>query len=129
MERIQILREILFEGRASTQDELRDELKRRNWSVTQSTISRDLKRIGAIKTLDSAGRTVYRLGEEFSGPGPVPTPVVNSIGDLIEKVTSNGAMIVVRTSPGSASLVARQNNPAFPIKLRDALHVTLATVN
>ena len=35
----------------------------------------------------------------------------------------------VNTLSQLASLVARQNNPAFPIKLRDALHVTLATVN
>ncbi len=106
MDRLQILKEILFEGSASTQDEIRDELERRKYSVTQSTVSRDLKRIGAIKTLDSEGRTVYRLGEEFMN-APVPTLVANNMRELVTDVTSNGMMIVVHTSPGSASLVAR----------------------
>lgn len=35
----------------------------------------------------------------------------------------------VNTLSQFAALVARQNNPAFPAKLRDALHTTLATVN
>jgi transcriptional regulator of arginine metabolism len=106
MDRLQILKEILFEGSASTQDECRDELERRKFSVTQSTVSRDLKRIGAIKTLDAEGRTVYRLGEDFMN-APVPTLVANNMRELVTEVTSNGMMIVVHTSPGSASLVAR----------------------
>jgi transcriptional regulator of arginine metabolism len=106
MDRLQILKEILFEGSASTQDEIRDELERRKFSVTQSTVSRDLKRIGAIKTLDAEGRTVYRLGEDFMN-APVPTLVANNMRELVTEVTSNGMMIVVHTSPGSASLVAR----------------------
>jgi transcriptional regulator of arginine metabolism len=106
MDRLQILKEILFEGSASTQDEIRDELERRKFSVTQSTVSRDLKRIGAIKTLDTEGRTVYRLGEDFMN-APVPTLVANNMRELVTEVTSNGMIIVVHTSPGSASLVAR----------------------
>lgn len=106
MDRLQILKEILFSGSASTQDEIRDALARRKFSVTQSTVSRDLKRIGAIKTIDVEGRTVYRLGEELLN-APVPAPVANSIKELVADVSSNGVLIVVHTSPGSASLVAR----------------------
>jgi len=106
MDRLQILKEILFEGSASTQDEIREALVKRKFPVTQSTVSRDLKRIGAIKTLDAEGRTVYRLGEELVG-APVPAPVANSMKELVTDVTSNGVMIVIHTSPGSASLVAR----------------------
>ncbi len=106
VDRLQILKDILYEGSASTQDEIRDELIRRKFPVTQSTVSRDLKRIGAIKTLDADGRTVYRLGEEFLN-APVPAPVANSMKDLVTDVQSNGVMIIIHTSPGSASLVAR----------------------
>ena len=35
----------------------------------------------------------------------------------------------VNTLSQLAALVARQNNPAFPVKLRDALHATLAALN
>jgi transcriptional regulator of arginine metabolism len=106
MDRLQILKEILFEGTASTQDEICNELVKRKFPVTQSTVSRDLKRIGAIKTIDAEGRTVYRLGEDLVG-APIPAPVANSMKNLVTEVTSNGMMIVVHTSPGSASLVAR----------------------
>jgi transcriptional regulator of arginine metabolism len=106
MDRLQILKEILFEGSASTQDEIRDALEKRKFPVTQSTVSRDLKRIGAIKTIDAEGRTVYRLGEDLVA-APFPAPVANSMKELVTDVTSNGMMIVIHTSPGSASLVAR----------------------
>src|SRR4051812_35294769 len=101
MDRLQILKEILFAGTASTQDEIRDALERRKFPVTQSTVSRDLKRIGAIKTLDAEGRTVYRLGEELVA-APFPAPVANSMKELVTEVASNGMLIVIHTSPGSA---------------------------
>lgn len=106
MDRLQSLKEILYAGSASTQDEIREELLRRKYSVTQSTISRDLKRIGAIKRVDSEGRTVYRLSDDMMS-SPVPLPVANSMKDLVMDVASNGVMIIIRTSPGSASLIAR----------------------
>ncbi len=107
MDRLKSLKEILYEGSASTQDEIREELIRRKYSVTQSTISRDLKRIGAIKMLDGEGRTVYRLSEDMMSSPVVPAPVANSMKELVHEVASNGMMIIIRTSPGSASLVAR----------------------
>ncbi len=106
MDRLQSLKDILYSGSASTQDEIREELLRRKYSVTQSTISRDLKRIGAIKAVDADGRTVYRMSEDMMS-SPVPAPVANSMKDLVMEVASNGVMIVIHTSPGSASLVAR----------------------
>lgn len=106
MDRLQTLKEILYDGSASTQDEIREALEKKKFSVTQSTVSRDLKRVGAVKTLDGDGHTVYKLGEEMLNP-PVPGPVANSMKDLVMEVSSNGMMIVVHTSPGSASLVAR----------------------
>lgn len=112
MDRLQTLKEILFEGSASTQDEIREALEKRKFQVTQSTVSRDLKRIGAIKTIDSEGRTVYRLGEDLVSP-PVPATVANSMKELVTEVSSNGTMIVVHTSPGSASLVARHIDSAL----------------
>ncbi len=102
-QRINALKQILLEGKLSTQDELREELENLKFSVTQSTISRDLKRVGAIKTVDVQGRTVYRLHHDLQ----VPAPVAHSLRDLVSAIKSNGNIIVINTSPGSASLVAR----------------------
>lgn len=104
--RLEVLQQLLREGNASTQDELCRALKQKKFPVTQSTISRDLRRIGAVKTLNSDGETIYAL------PGTaqatvLPPPVSHSLGHLILEVKANDSMVVLHTSPGSASLVAR----------------------
>ena len=86
-------------------------LEAKGHDVNQSTISRDLRKIGAIKGTDNKSRTVYRLSEMSSESNFVG----QSIGDLILNITHNDSMIVIQTSPGSASLVARHldiNRPA-----------------
>ncbi len=110
-ERLNALRKILESGKNSTQEELRDMLEAKGHDVNQSTISRDLRKIGAIKGTDNKSRTVYRLSELSSESNFVG----QSIGDLILNITHNDSMIVIQTSPGSASLVARHldiNRPA-----------------
>ncbi len=102
--RAQALRKLLQTGQASTQDELAVELKRQKFRVTQSTISRDLTRLGAIKTRETDGRVVYRLPENaFAQNSPSPA---NHL-DLVLDVRHNESMIVIVTSPGSAPLLAR----------------------
>lgn len=103
MDRLTTLRRLLEQERASTQDELREELEAQKFKVTQSTISRDLRRIGAIRAIDIDGRTVYRLPEDV----PLPPSAATGLNSLVEDIRHNGSMIVIHTSPGSASLIAR----------------------
>lgn len=101
--RLGVLRRLLSEGEISTQEELVDELARQKFSVTQSTISRDLRRLGAIKAFDPAGRIVYRL----PGDVMIPSAPTGGLKGLLLDIQHNGVMIVLHTTPGSASLVAR----------------------
>lgn len=104
--RLDALKDLLSQGKLSTQDELREELEGRKFVVTQSTISRDLRRLGAIKAIDTDGRTVYRLPEDAP---PAPHSMMSSPGklrDLVRDIQQNGAMIVIHTIAGSASLIA-----------------------
>ena len=101
-ERLQMLRELLEREEASTQEDLREELERRDFDVNQSTISRDLRKLGAIKMTDADGVTTYRLPAD-----PPPAGVVKGLADLIKSIEHNGAMIVISTDAGSAPLVAR----------------------
>ncbi len=100
--RLQALRKLLSREDSSTQDELRSELEKLDFEVNQSTISRDLRKLGAIKVIDPSGMTVYRLVEEVA---PLRQPA--GLGSLITDIDHNGAMIVVHSTPGSASLAAR----------------------
>ena len=110
-DRLNALRKLLEQGKNSTQEELREMLESKGHDVNQSTISRDLRKIGAIKGTDNKGRTIYRLSETAG-----ETTFVNqSVPDLITSISHNDSMIVIHTSPGSASLVARHldiNRPA-----------------
>ncbi|NUM59643.1 MAG: arginine repressor [Bdellovibrionaceae bacterium] len=103
--RLKILKQLLGSGELSTQDELVYELKKRDFEITQSTISRDLRKLGAIKAIDPMGRTIYKLSEETKEVLPVTQ---QGFQGLIIKISHNGSLIVIHTSPGSASLVARQ---------------------
>ena len=110
-ERLNTLRRLLAAGDLSTQEELVEELSEQKFNVTQSTISRDLRKLGAIKAQDPQGRTVYRLPDDFSAPAMISG---NSFAGLLVNVQHNGSMIVINTTPGSASLVARQLDQTKP---------------
>jgi transcriptional regulator of arginine metabolism len=102
-ERLQVLRQLILEGEASTQEELCDALKRKKYEVTQSTVSRDLRRIGAIKTTNSVGEIIYLLPEQHLAQIPRANADVSK---LVLNVQSNENLVIIHTSPGSASLIA-----------------------
>lgn len=101
-DRLKALQQLLNDGGMSTQEELREKLEKQNFDVTQSTVSRDLRKLGAVRAVDTEGRTVYRLADEFEAPFSS-----TGLGELVREVTSNGAMIIIHTAVGSASLIAR----------------------
>ncbi|MEQ1722816.1 MAG: arginine repressor [Pseudobdellovibrio sp.] len=103
--RVNTLRDLIREGVACTQDELCKALKHKKYSVTQSTVSRDLRRIGAIKATNKEGKIIYKLPDELQTA--LPLTVSHTLGGLLIDIQANESMIVVHTAPGSASLVAR----------------------
>lgn len=107
--RLNALRELLAEGRISTQEELVEELRAQKFVVTQSTISRDLGRLAAVKTRDSSGRVIYKLPEDVA-----PAPVNADLKGLLLDIEHNGSLIVIHTTPGSANLLARQLDTSKP---------------
>jgi len=92
-----VLQELLSGGKASTQAELCELLAARGHASTQSTVSRDLKRLGAQRTVGPDGEPVYRLG---TGGGPRGL----SAG-IITAIDHNEQLIVLRTPAGRAQLV------------------------
>lgn len=109
-QRLGLLRRLLLDGKNSTQEELREGLVKEGFDVNQSTISRDLRKIGAIKALDSKGRTIYKLSDS----APDSPGVVQSISNMVLEFNYNDSMIVIHTTPGSASLVARHLDMVKP---------------
>lgn len=102
--RLKTLKQLVREGEASTQDELVKELRKSKFDVTQSTVSRDLRRIGAVRSTNLEGEIVYLLPDEQQ---ILPPEVSQDLGVLIRNIDANESMIVMHTTAGAASLVAR----------------------
>ena len=107
--RLAFLRGLLQEGKLGTQEEFAEALSNEGYLVSQSTVSRDLRKIGAIKMIDAENRTIYRLNEEVA-----VKQVAGTLNQLITQIEHNGAMIVLHTQPGSASLIARHLDETKP---------------
>lgn len=78
-------------------------LKSHGIRVTQATASRDLEELGAVRGKGLDGRMVYQL--------PKTPPVL--LGERTLEIKSNGQMLVVKTAPGAAQLVASRIDSAI----------------
>lgn len=96
------LRDLLFEGKVETQEEICQALQAKGHSVNQSKVSRLLRKIGAIKSKNEDGQIVYRLPHE-----PAPPTIHSSLSSVIIDAVANETTIIVYTSPGSAQVIAR----------------------
>ena len=99
---LEALRQILSTKGAGSQEDLREELEKLGLEVNQSTISRSLRKLGAIKIFSPTGEAVYKL-PELEAPPTVET----ALSELVSEIVHNDFLIVIHTSPGSASLIAR----------------------
>jgi transcriptional regulator of arginine metabolism len=98
---LEALREILSGEIIGTQEAIQAALEKQGFKVNQSKVSRLLHKIGAVKVKHFSGSMVYQLPKE-----PAP-PAVNNLSQLVTDFAHNEMLIIVHTSPGSASLVAR----------------------
>lgn len=99
---VEALRLLLMGREASTQEDICTTLEKEGYEINQSKVSRLLRKIGAIKVVNTKGQTVYSLPRE-----PAPPSIDTPLRDLVLDVFSNETMVVIFTSPGSASMVGR----------------------
>ncbi len=107
MQTLDAVKILLMNGHAGTQEEISEKLKGRGLNVTQSTISRTLRKLGAVRMTNTQGQAVYRLPESLA---PNIMPKIESDTSLkghLHNITTNGSLIVLHTTPGSSSLIAR----------------------
>ena len=108
-ERIYAIRKIIASGAVASQEGLRLELAREGCKVTQATLSRDLKDIGAAWVQGPAGGR-YAL----TTAGAVP-PLRALFGASVTDITANENLVLVRTLPGAAGTVAEYiDSQRFP---------------
>lgn len=103
------LMRILREGSASSQKQIVRELRRAGHDVTQATVSRDLRELGAAKVRSPQGMT-YRLADDVphSWHGDlVARNLERALEEFALDVKVAHSIVVVTTAPGHASAVAR----------------------
>ena len=70
---------ILEQVAVRSQEELADWLANRGVRVTQTTLSRDLEELGAVRLRDQDGALIYALPGEPGGPGSQPGGLAESL--------------------------------------------------
>ena len=103
-QRQRLIADWLREQRVGSQDELVARLGLAGIVATQATVSRDLDELGAIK-IRRDGAIRYALAEEID-TNVASTRLDRLLAEYVMSIVAAGALLVVRTPPGSANLVA-----------------------
>jgi len=97
--RKQLVAELVRSGLIESQEDLVKALKKYGVVVTQTTASRDLLEIGALRGPDSTGRTRYIVQD-------VTPTSSGSTRNLLLGAIPSGNLVVAKTPPGGAQLLA-----------------------
>jgi transcriptional regulator of arginine metabolism len=100
---------ILHEGRASSQTDIVKGLRAAGHDVTQATVSRDLREVGATK-VRVGDSFVYRLPDEVprSQTGDLMArSLIRTLDEFALRISPAASLVVVLTAPGHAAAVAR----------------------
>ena len=97
---------ILVEEAVTSQTQLVDLLADADMSATQATVSRDLEELGAIKVRAPGGVTMYAIPELPTNQLAPENHLRRVLGEWLVEVERSGDLVVLRTPPGSAHVVA-----------------------
>ena len=102
-QRLRAIADLIRSRPISSQDELAEGLAALGLPVTQATISRDLEQLGAAKVRRD-NRLTYALPTAAAAAGGPGLGAV--VRDWVRSVDWAGNLVVLKTPPGSAHLVA-----------------------
>jgi transcriptional regulator of arginine metabolism len=106
VQRQQTIARLIEQHQVGNQPQLVELLAAEGITATQATVSRDLEDLGAVKVRVPGGATVYAV-PEFAPERVAPLEQLRRVmGEWVAEVTSSGSLVVVRTPPGCAHVVA-----------------------
>ncbi len=95
--------ELIDNFNIETQDDLLSMLKECGFNVTQATVSRDIKDLRLVKTIDNTGKYKYTLDVNLSNG--VTCNSLKGFSYSIKSIDSSGNMVVIKTLSGMAQAV------------------------
>ncbi len=106
VQRQQAIARIIEHEAVASQPQLVELLANEGITATQATVSRDLDDLGAIKVRVQGGHSVYAV-PEFVPERVAPLDQLRRVmGEWVADVSHSGSLVVVRTPPGCAHVVA-----------------------
>jgi len=126
-DRLAALRLLLTQNEMSSQDEVIQALARQGINVTQSTLSRDFKRLKVAKAANGEGNYYYAIPHETAykrqhnplrSTQGIVSEVTQNIQNAYQGISFSGNMAVIHTRPGFANGIASNIDSA---NLKDIL--------
>lgn len=106
VQRQQTIARIIAEYDVTSQPMLLDLLEKEGIEATQATVSRDLEDLGAVKVRVRKGETAYAI-PDFAPDRIAPQDQLRRVlSEWVAEVEYSDPMVVVRTPPGCAHVVA-----------------------
>jgi transcriptional regulator of arginine metabolism len=97
---------LLADTAVTSQAHLVELLAAEGVSATQATVSRDLEDLGAIKVRVAGGESAYAIPELPANQRAPEDHLRRVFSDWVVEVAHSGNLVVLRTPPGSAHVVA-----------------------
>jgi len=98
---------LLEENAVTNQPELVKLLAAEGVDATQATVSRDLEELGAVKVrLPGSTHPIYAIAELPQVPAAPIEHLRRVLGEWVVELASSANLVVIRTPPGSAHVVA-----------------------
>ena len=104
-ERRQLVLRLIRSRPVHTQDELAAQLAEDGIDTSQVTLSRDLRELGIVKTVDGY-EEARRLGADPAVAADADENLKRVLGDFLTGVEVAGNLVVIKTNPGGAGAVA-----------------------
>ena len=94
--------ELILENSVDTQEELLRLLRREGFDVTQATVSRDIKELRLVKTLEKDGRYRYTFVTPEKQP-EAPNKFISIFIEAVYMVDHAGQIVVLKCHTGMAN--------------------------
>src|SRR5712671_782998 len=97
---------VLEDQPVSSQAQLVQLLEADGVVATQATVSRDLEELGAVKVRIPGGAMAYAIPDGNRERAPSRDHLKRLLGEFVVEVSYSANLVVLRTPPGSAHVVA-----------------------
>lgn len=114
-QRQRIIVQLIAGGDVTSQPELQRMLRDKGIDATQATVSRDLEDLGAVKVRVAGGEARYAIPEYEPARVAPSDQLKRVLSEWVAEVTASGNIVVLRTPPGCAHVVASAlDRSAYP---------------